>query len=54
MTEKKIVRNYQKVGDNVYRISGTVRRSAVTGRYIVGNTSSRSARKQSSAASGQR
>ena len=35
MSEKKRVRRFWNIGDNVYRISGTVKRDARTGRYIV-------------------
>lgn len=45
MSEKKRVRHFQKVGDNIYRISGTVRRDARTGRYIVDDNSSQNAKK---------
>lgn len=54
MSERKVIRSYQKISDNVYRISGTVRRDAVTGRFITDGSYSRSTKKNSSAASGQR
>ena len=47
MSEKKRVRRFQKIGDNVYRISGTVKRDARTGRYIVNDDSSQNAKKDS-------
>ncbi|MGO2895930.1 hypothetical protein [Corynebacterium casei] len=45
MTEKKQVRYYQKIGENVYRVSGAVRRSAVTGRYVTKGSAARDLKK---------
>lgn len=53
MTEKKVVRYYQKLSDNVYRISGTVRRDAVTGRYNTDASGLRGAKKLPSTTHGQ-
>jgi len=38
--------SYQQLGNGVYRVSGAVRRSALTGRYIT--TTSKSAKQKSS------
>lgn len=46
MTERNETRFYQQIGNGVYRVSGTVRRSPRTGKYVVDNprqTSSRTA-----------
>ena len=45
MTEKKQVRYFQKIGEDVYRVSGAVRRSAVTGRYVTKGSASRGLKK---------
>ncbi|MDN6156219.1 hypothetical protein [Corynebacterium casei] len=52
MTEKKQARYFQQIGEDVYRVSGAVRRSAVTGRYVTKGSVSRSLKKKPSVSSG--
>lgn len=52
MTEKKQARYFQKIGDDVYRVSGAVRRSAVTGRYVTKGSAARGLKKKPSISSG--
>lgn len=58
MAGKNEARAYQKISDGVYRVSGTVRRSAVTGRYLIegsrGSSSARNTVKKSSTTSEKR
>lgn len=48
MTEKKTARYYQKIGKDVYRVSGAVRRSAVTGQYVIDSSVRRRSKAKSS------
>ncbi|MDN5800435.1 hypothetical protein ACTXN9_11410 [Corynebacterium casei] len=52
MTEKKQARYFQQIGEDVYRVSGAVRRSAVTGRYVTKGSAARSLKKKPSVSSG--
>lgn len=52
MTEKKQVRYFQKIGEDVYRVSGAVRRSAVTGRYVTKGSASRGLKKKPTVSTG--
>lgn len=41
---KQVTRSFQSIGNGVYRVSGSVRRSAVTGRYVTENKGSSAVR----------
>lgn len=48
VAKKNTGRHFQEVGDGVYRVVGTVRRSAKTGRYVKRSSTSRNAGNKSS------
>ena len=52
MTEKNQARYFQQIGEDLYRVSGAVRRSAVTGRYVTKGSAARSLKKNPYVSSG--